>query len=430
VSKGQGLTVSFDGRDWQAVSRDGQIIALTAGEEQWLPELPEGFVCEHLILPLEAMVSRVFHLPLKNPRLLDADILAQELDDRADVEPDAWWLAWHAAKNLTSGTEQVVGMVFAMPMAWKQALEASPAWQQASMVGIDACFGLQRYIENSARLEMDESATAVFDADQDGVFFGLWQNGAWLGMRRINRDGRALEDMVEDIKHSLSAMGHDVELAYAATGLLDDGLLTALDFQEWTGTTEVIGNLPGRHAANRSRLASLPTDSRVLNFRHGRWSVTGFSQIRLWKRALLLATLLLLLWLLGMAWQHYTLSRLASIYQQQIISAFHQGLPEEKAMIDPLAQLRRAVGGGKGVSTSDSGLPQQLAAVHHAYKKTTWDMRELEWSDGRMTIVGKTDSLQTLNRVRQTLQQQTGTEIKLLDTDLNGKQVRFRIQWP
>jgi len=99
-------------------------------------------------------------------------------------------------------------------------------------------------------------------------------------------------------------------------------------------------------------------------------------------------------------------------------------------MIDALAQLRRAAGGGDGSpQLAGTRWLRQLATINLVYKTSPWDMRELEWSDGGMKMSGKAGSLQLLNTIRQTLEQQMGVEVKLLDTDLSGQQVSFRMQW-
>jgi len=432
-----GLMVSWNGGDWYALDRTGHTMRLPGVDEQWLPALPETCVCEQLLLPIELLLSRTFCLPLANPRLIDDGILGQELDDQAGIEPDDWWLAWHAVKarivpgaEHDTGSVHVSGMVFGMPVGWKQAMEVTPSWQQVCFAGVDAWVRLHRHV---AATVLPDNATpvAIFDADQDGIFFGLWQDGVWLGMRRMNRLEREAKSMAEEIRRSLSAMAGDTGSAYGAIGLLDDGLLQVLNMSDWQGVVKPLEDLPGRHAANLERMASLPATASTLNFRHGRWAADSwFAWLRPWKRTIILAALLLITWLTGTALQNYSLSRQTSVYQQQIIDAFHQGLPGETVLIDPLAQLRRAAGDGSDTAVSGSGWLQQLAAINRVYAKIPWDMRELEWGNGQVKMSGKAPGLQVLNSIRQALQKQTGIEVKLLDTDLSDQQVSFRMQWP
>jgi len=427
------LTVSFDGSFWHASDSAGNTMPLPAIDGQWLPELPEGFICEQLLLPIEQLLVRSFSLPLANPRLVDAGILGQELDDQAGIEPDDWWLAWQADKAPAADDMpvQVGGMVFGLPEAWKEAIETAPPWQPVRFIGVDAWVRLPGYTAamDFSGAAVDKEGVAVFDADQEGVFFGLWVSGVCRGMRRINRQGQDVTAMAEEIRRTLSAMSGKAGEIYAATGLLDETLLQVLDLQGWQGTAEPLADLPGRHAASLQRVTSSLVAG-TLNFRHGRWAaVAGFGWIRPWQRTMSLATILLLIWLTSLAYQNYSLNQQASVYQQQIISAFHQGLPDEKVMIDALAQLRRAAGGGAGTAQSGSSWLQQLAAINRVYKKMPWDMRELEWSDGLIKMSGKAGNLQILNAIRQALQQQTGADVKLLDTDLSGERVSFRMQW-
>jgi len=429
------LIVSFDGCSWYASDPAGNVMPLPVAADQWLPELPEGFICEQLLLPVEQLLVRAFTIPLANPRLVDAAILGQELDDRAGIEPDEWWLSWQADKALTVYDGDVVpvqvgGMVFGLPVAWKQALESAPAWQQVRFIGADAWVRLHGHAAAMNFSGADHATLAVFDADQDGVFFGLWMGGICRGMRRINRQELDVAAMAAELTRTLSAMSGNRAGEYAAAGLLDDVLLQALALQAWQGSVDALADLPGRHAANLERIQSLATVS-TLNFRHGHWAAaSGSGWIRPWKRAMSLAAMLLLVWLTGVAYQNYSLGEQEAAYQQQIVSAFHQGLPDEKVMIDALAQLRRAAGGGDGSpQLAGTRWLRQLATINLVYKTSPWDMRELEWSDGGMKMSGKAGSLQLLNTIRQTLEQQMGVEVKLLDTDLSGQQVSFRMQW-
>jgi len=433
-----GLTVSWNGEDWHASDRAGHAMQLSRADEQWLPELPEACICEQLLLPIEALLSRTFRLPLTHPRLIDDGILGQDLDDRAGIEPDDWWLAWHAVKAMSvhdaehhALSVQVFGMVFGMPVAWKQAMECSPAWRQVQFAGVDAWVRLRRRLAEIALPDTEPVPVAVFDTDREGVFFGLWQGGGWLGMRRINRAGREAKAMAEEIRRSLSAMAGDTGSSYNTVGLLDEELLRMLNLSDWKGMARQPEDLPGRHAANLECMVLLSVTADMVNFRHGRWvAVSGLSWLNPWKRAIALAVLLLTVWLIGTALQNNSLDRQAAAYQQQIIDAFHQGLPGEMVMLDPLAQLRRATGASSSAEAFGPGFPQQLAAISRAYSNIPWNMRELEWRDGRVRISGKAASLQALNRVRQALQKQTGTDVKLLDTDLSGREVSFRMQWP
>ena len=132
-----------------------------------------------------------------------------------------------------------------------------------------------------------------------------------------------------------------------------------------------------------------------------------------------------------MVWQNHQLHSQSEQLQAQVIDAFHRGLPNETVIIDALAQLRRAAGGGAGGERQSEALfwMQQLAGINRVYKHTPWEIRELLLHDGKMTMSGEAKDLQTMNMIRESLQQETGKDVKLEDTDLNGSLVRFRMVW-
>ncbi|TLS67317.1 hypothetical protein FEF65_07775 [Mariprofundus erugo] len=430
------LAVSFDGSGWYAADPLGNTMPLPVSDGCWLPDLPDGASCEQLLLPVEQLLVRVFSLPLTSPRLIDAGILGQELDDRAAIDIDAWWLGWLAASGVQQAeslSPRVAGIVFGLPISWKEEIDASPAWQQVRVVAADAALRLGRHLNPKSEHD-SQSWEAVFDADQDGFFFGLWRGDACYGMRRVNRSGAYAGYLAEEVTRSLQAMAATEAMVCHFSGLLDEPLLHALRLPSWHGRTESEGDLPTRHQANLAS-ATISSDASLsaatrMNFRHGRWAASkGIAWIRPWYRALSLAGMLLLLWLAGLGYQIHSLNTNLAATQQQIVQAFHQGLPDEKVMIDALAQLRRAAGSSGEVSPLTARWLQQVAAVHQVYKATSWQMGELEWQDGVMKMSGKAANLQLLNVIRQSLQKQTGRDVKLLDTDLSGQQVTFRMQW-
>lgn len=428
------LAVSYDGSGWYAADPFGNTMPLPVSDGGWLPDLPEGACCEQLLLPVEQCLVRVFSLALTSPRLIDAGILGQELDDRASIEIDAWWLAWLAASGgqpVALASPRVAGVVFGIPSGWKEAIDAASAWQQVRLVTVDASLRLGRHL----RPELDDQAwVAIFDADRDGFFFGLWHSGVCYGMRRVNRCDAYAGYLAEEVNRTLQAMAGEECVIGHVTGVLDASLLQALQLPSWQGQVEPEGALPTRHQAS---LASVSNASGVavsaaasVNFRHGRWAASrGVAWLRPWYRTLSLAGMLLLLWITGMGYQIHRLHTNLVAEQQKIVQAFHQGLPDEKVMIDALAQLHRAAGSSGTTSPQTARWLQQVAVIHQVYKATPWQMGELEWRDGSMKMSGKAANLQLLNVIRQSIQKQTGGDVKLLDTDLSGQQVTFRMQW-
>jgi len=117
--------------------------------------------------------------------------------------------------------------------------------------------------------------------------------------------------------------------------------------------------------------------------------------------------------------------------QQRVIQSFHKGLPDEKVMIDPLAQLRKAAGGatgGQGASSAVIWL-QSIQSVERVYQRIPWQIKVLSLQHGHMTMSGSVSDLQTMNKIRQALQQEMGGAVKVRDTDLSGNQVQFRMAW-
>ncbi|MDQ6992718.1 MAG: type II secretion system protein GspL [Mariprofundus sp.] len=423
------LTISFDGTCWYGADSAGNGMPLLVQDEQWLPELPEGYSCEKLLLPGEYLLARAFMLPLGNPRLLDEGILGQELDDRAGVEPDEWWLVWQAERVQHEHAVEVGGMVFGMPEQWKQTIEHAVGWQHVTQICVDGWSRLQALARTWVESSSDAHNRVVLASDQQGLFFGLWQDGVCKGLRRINRHAITVHQLAEEVRFSLLAMGGEASLSYPAIGLLDDALCAQLALTDWQGTVEALDHLPLRHSANVASVGmhDLSTD---LNFRHGRWaSASHFAWIKPWQRSMAFAALLLLLWVMGLVYQNASLSDQNAHYQQQMIDSFHKGLPQEKVMLDPLAQLQQAAGGGASSSEATMHLLQQIAAINVVYKKTAWEMRSLTWKEGKINISGKASTLQLLNTIRQQLQQQTGAKVTLVDTDLSGDKVIFRMQW-
>jgi len=394
--------------------------------------LPDGYSADRLLLPVEQLLARPFSLPLAHPRFIDADILAQELNERTGEKQQDWWLVWQAAKDDNGG---VAGLVFGLPEQLRQQINDDQQWQQLRSIGVDAWDRLQNQLVTCIKhLDVIDGSVAVFDADTDGVFFGLWEraggkasDGIWRGMRRLNYgQGCNQGELAWQIRQSLLAMGW--EETGAATGRLGAGLLHKLNLNAWLGCSpqEAVdeADLPGRQAAN----LALPAYS-SLDFRHGQWAArSGAGWIRPWRRSMALAAVIMLVWVLGSAWRVQTMDTQLEQYKERMNAAFHKGLPDETVIIDVLAQLRRAAGAGTGEGEVTQWL-SQLNAIGQVYKSTPWILQELSFQDGVMKVSGKANDLETLNSIRELLQQETGRDVQLADTDLSGQQVAFRMHW-
>jgi len=430
------MLISYDGSGWQALDTDDRQIPLAVEADSLLPVLPDGYSADRLLLPVEQLLARPFSLPLAHPRFIDAGVLAQELNERTGEKQQDWWLVWQAAKDDDGG---VAGLVFGLPEQLRQRINEDQQWQRLRSIGVDAWDRLQNQLATCIKhLDVIDGPVAVFDADTDGVFFGLWEraggkasDGIWRGMRRLNRDmGILSEDqcaeLAENIKRSLHAMGW--EETGAATGRPGAGLMHALELEHWHGCSPEEAadeaDLPGRQAAN----LALPAHS-SLDFRHGQWAArSGAGWIRPWRRSMALAAVIMLVWVLGSAWQVQTMDTQLEQYKERMNAAFHKGLPDETVIIDALAQLRRAAGAGADAGVTTQWL-SQLNAIGQVYKNTPWMLRELSFQDGVMKVSGKANDLETLNNIRELLQQETGRDVQLDDTDLSGQQVAFRMHW-
>jgi len=433
------LRVSFDGTDWLATDMDGNGFALSTGGEgvlpdMALPELPDAVAVSELLLPAEYLLIRSFSLPLAQTRFIDQEILSQELEEHSSEQSEDWWLAWQAE----AFSHGVAGMMFGLPETVRTRIDAHDGWRQTNYIGVDIWARLNAGLEVSQIAKQFEGAVAVLDADVSGICFGVWSDGDgsqtadgfWHGMRRLNWGGTLSEhqctELAENILRSLQAMGWEND-SNMAVGRLPVVLKKALNLSSWQGESAELSELPGRNEAN------LAVDAASgLNFRHGRWRAESpLGNLKPWRRTLAMAAALVVIWTIGIMWQNHRLNVQLKEAQQRIVTAFHTGLPNEAVMIDAMAQLRKAAGGRSiGASGHDATMwLRQIAAVHRVYQQTPWKIRELSFRDGMMTMSGGATDLQTMNRIRAALQKQTGKKVKLLDTDLSGNRVKFRMTW-
>ena len=412
------------------ISWDGHSLASCVGNEitlqpqqqereSPLPELSEDIASlERVYWPLEQLLVRTFSLPLSEIRLLDAEILAQELADLSGEDSNRWWLAWHAEKT----DKGVAGIVFGLPQSLRQAMKDDPLWQHCPELLVDGW-------ERLTALSSDFETCAVVDEDTEGLFFGLKQQGVWRGIRRMNRklsDENSLNDaqVAQQIRHSWLAMSADSDTP--VTGRVNPGIATELatGFSNWQVNT--IDTLADR---NRTNLALQPNRSTSLNFRHGRWAVKkswqGFAR---WKRPLALAAGLLLFWIGLTIVEINRLDGEAEMHRAEIESAFHRGLPNEKVMLDPLAQLRKAAG-VSGSQQESMQFLNDLHAISQVRKELTWTLKELSFQDQTVQMSGSAKDIELLNRMRDRLRETTGSNVVITDTDLSNGQVSFRMKW-
>ncbi len=418
------MTAFWDGRILHLWDEKGRKIAAIPGKapEHGALEIPSPDEAKpnRLILPLEQVLLRPFSLPLPHPRLLDAKILGQELTEQAGIEPAEWWLAWQA--NSAGGG--VAGLVFGLPASVRARLGMDTAWQACRFIGADAWLRL-----NALAPESRAPDYAVLDTDAEGLFAGVFRAGAWQGMRRLNLiPGRALGAIADDAMRSLHAMGFTPD-AMPVYGRLDETWHAALGAAQMDWRGEITETLPDRAAA--TCLAARPENRAPgPNFRHGAWAKPGGWRKRAqpWRRTAVLAVLLLLLLTGNNIHRNHQLEKAQLRIQSDIEAAFHRGLPNEKVMLDPLVQLRKAAGSG---TASDAWffLHQIQAAGNLKQKVRGLHIAVVQFTGKTMRLTATAPDLASVNRARDVLSSMLGLPVKVEDTQLMDKQVRFRLQW-
>jgi len=401
--------------------RDGENISLhpiAKDEDSLLPQLSDDLAApQYIYLPMEELLVRPFAFPLKHPKFLDKDILLEELADTAGIEPDDWWLTWRA----NSVSDGIAGLVFGMRNELKDELANTSLWQDAPLLLVD---GWQR-LNHCLGDKTDD--VAVIDVDADGVFLGVFKQGIWQGMRRLNADmsdAEVRKATAQQTIWSLQAMGFEMasmtvlgHLTHEFTDILGAGA----DIQ-----AEAVSELHPRHHINLNLPA--PSEKEALNIRHGSWASRGTSaNLQAWYRPALLAVFVCILGLGLTVADNYRLESQIAEMDSSIEQAFHRGLPEQPVIIDALAQLRQAAG-GQGTS-SKSDVSQQLYIVSQAFKETPWQMQSLTINKSGTSLTGKVSSLDILNTIKDKLAQFSSKDVQIADTDLKGNEVAFKVRW-
>jgi len=322
---------------WQQGKDSVASLAIADDSEAVLPELPdENMHVQRMYLPMEKLLSRVIQFPFDSPALVDADMLFQRLSDEVDVKEGDWWLAWH----LEPCQDGVSGMVFGLSEDIRAALQEDAHWQSAKAILVDGFERLQRH-------RCEEQAAAIIDQDTEGLFIGFFDGEAWQGMRRINTVACTPIVSIELFK-SLQAMGFDAE-RHAVTGVADANTWQLFEDKDCDVQGDVVEELNSRHTAN----LELEATSSPLNFRHGRWSAKqAWQRFEFWQRSIFMMLAVACIWYVGTWAKIQQLDHALELNQQRIESAFHQALPNEKVMLDALAQLKQAAGSEDDVGST------------------------------------------------------------------------------
>ncbi|MDQ6950535.1 MAG: type II secretion system protein GspL [Mariprofundales bacterium] len=405
-----------------------------------------------LVCPLEQLLLRPFTLPLSHPRLLDHEVLGQELAEQAGIVPAEWWLTWHA--DVIDGG--VAGLVFAMPLVLQSGLALHETWSACDTVAVDAWLRLMALVPNPSVANY-----AMVDADSEGIMMGVRQGGVWRGMRRLNRGERSLGELADEVMRSAQAMGFDAT-EMPVYGRLDAAWRTALDAGEhsaldagghsaldagghsardagghsardaqepldWRGN--IVAELPDRASAT-SAAARAAEPAKALNLRHGSWAVSGGWQrnLRPWRKTMVLAGLALVLALGVNLFRVHQLRAQQLWIQTAIEAAFHRGLPDEKVMLDPLAQLRQA-GGDDGSSDAWALLHQLQGVGSVIHTMPQLHIAEIQYGASGMALSGEVPNLALVNQIRDRLSANLTTTVKVTDTELANNRVRFHLKW-
>ncbi len=384
-----------------------------------LPALPEWITsANYIYVPLENTLTRYIQLPLKSTKHLDADMLLQELSDRAGIEPDDWWLTW----RMKTTEEGVAGLVFGIKKELKTNIQDTPVWQHAPLLLIDGWQRLNAWLDNENNVE-NQTSLAVVDSDAEGMFCGFYDHGIWKGMRRLNGEH---ESNAQQMLWSLKSMGFDAA-TMPVLGRFSDKVAKHFP-QQSENNVQISNKLPQRYLANFALATPAPNQKNVLNLRHGKWSSKQMSTaLRAWFRPVLLAVIISFLWLGSTIASNIQLEAQLETIQDDITAAFHRGLPEQPVIIDALAQLRQAA--GSNANSSNQAVSQQLYALSQTFMKTPWEMQDFSMSKRGISLAGKVKDLDTLNQIRNDLSEKLGRDVQIADTDLKGNQVTFRMRW-
>lgn len=389
-----------------------------------LPALPTTHA-DAVYLPLENLLTRSFHFPLKHTRYLDAAMLGQELADTAGIEPNDWWFSWRAHK-VSNG---VSGVAFALPQTLKRIIEETSGWQQTPLYLVDGWERLHYWLQD---IPADEHENiAVIDADADGVFFGFFQAGSWKGMSRLNadmHDSEISQTTMQQALWSLQSMGFLAE-SMPITGRISTTMAEVLPEKgAITLPLAIEEALFPRHIVTLMLAKPIKDKATLLNIRHGKWAHRKESAISpTWHRPIILSAMVCLLWLTFTTIHSYQLETQLETMNADIISAFHRGLPNESVMMDALPQLQQAT--NQSGNASNSAVSQQLDYLSEVFASQPWQMQEFRMDSKGVTVSGKVKSLDILNNIRQSLEEKVGNTVQIADTDLQGSEVSFRMKW-
>ncbi|MDX8378280.1 MAG: hypothetical protein R8L53_09695 [Mariprofundales bacterium] len=428
-------TETAEYQDIQAWSFDENTIV------PWMPD--DNGVPFCLLWPIERLLLRPFTLPLPNPRLVDEAVLEQELEEQAGESASDWWLSWQTV--ISGNTAGVHGIWFALPAVVQNALADDNHWQKVRHILPDAWVRLQVQLSThismqSSTAEDENSDCLVFDADASGMFVGVYIDGTWAGMRRLNAIHKRLALITEDLHRSLPAMGYHAGLPiYGRVDALLAESLQSLPATSDLWQADIVEELPERGVANITASQQYIQKKRsnswldVPDFRRGRWRAD--SQWQKWLRPWIFSAILLLILAMTGLIQINVQTR---EYKQQITdaresinTAFHTALPDVTAMIDALAQLRAAAGEQQqGNAWHLLRHTQDITTLAKAFP--AMQINSITMRNEMISLRAVVADFATANQVKQRMQSILNAEnnVELADTEQDAnKKIRILLRW-
>lgn len=375
-----------------------------------------------LLWPMEDLLVRQVAFDLPQVKLVDQDVLGNDIEESCGEDASQWWLSGALAKR----DEQVTGLAFALAMPMRDALAAHPVWQQCPKVVPDVWVRLSALLPESL-----EARQAIIDEDESGLCLGVFDAQGCCAVRRINKTTWRSEAMLaEEVRRSLLAMQVDVsDTVIGCCGeVLSEHL--AQTFAAWAVETVP---LVSRKDANVKALRSLLADeqSSWLNLRHGMWAIQKKIQWdwKNWRLAAGLAVLSCVILLAGQGMQVSQLQQRHDVLKQNIEALRAEALPQGTQGYEPLGQLRKAA---EHLSDVDRwSFLKHLEAIAALLKKEpSVVIEKIQFKKSQLFLSAYVKDFAAVNRVQKVLADLLGVDVVVDDTELeNQTKVRFRMRW-
>lgn len=379
---------------------------------------------EYLLWPMEHLLVRQVSFDLPHIKLIDQDILGNEIEEACDEDASQWWLSSVLAKR----TESVTGVLFGLAMSTREALSNHQVWQECDYVLPDAWVRLSVLIPSGL-----ENTQAVVSEDESGICVGMFDEHGCFALRRINKTTwRSEAMMAEEVRRSLYAMQvtDDCTILGQCGPVLQTHLsdvFTNCQIQEITLLSREEANV----LALMDYLLEKQQQLQLANLRHGGWATQKRIQIdwKHWRVSLILVMVAFMVLLAGQGLQVHQLKIHTHQLEQAIEMTFRAALPDRPKNYEPLAQLRKAVG---EVSDVDSWyLLKQLQAIS-TLKKQIPDMtvKKIQFKKGNMLLYAQVKNFAAVNRVQDVLTGILKVDVQVEDTELDSQRtVLFRLKW-